>query len=208
MTDFQKKKFIDLSLIAVGIVLVGLFLKTQLTNPIILNIDETTESNQSNVYLTGNHHADDEDLGNMGVADIKSISVTMDSAYIDMVIELRELPKMLQIQENSYNWSIYFDINGDDTELGDIVIAHKNDSSTSAVIDMAAASDEIFTTTIKRLNKGEIETLGIGESAVEGNMLLIRIPNSKKLEINENTPYKVILSHQIDGLTQMDEMPN
>ena len=201
MTEFQKKKLIDLSLIIVGIILVGLFLKTQLSNPIILNVDETTENK---TYLVGNYHEDDEKLENSGVADIKSISVTMDNAYIDVVIELRELPETLSLQNNSYNWSIFFDVDSDETELDDIVIEHKNESSSS---DQAAASDEPFATVIKRLRSDETEILGIGESAVEGNMLLLRIPNSNKLDIDENTPYKIILSHQIDQLTQQDEMP-
>lgn len=201
MTEFQKKKLIDLSLIIVGIILVGLFLKTQLSNPIILNVDDTTENN---TYLVGNYHEDDENLDNSGVADIKSISVTMDNAYIDVVIELRELPETLSLQNNSYNWSIFFDVDSDETELDDIVIEHKNESSSSG---LAAASEEPFATVIKRLSSDETEILGVGESAVEGNMLLLRIPNSNKLDIDENTPYKIILSHQIDQLTQQDEMP-
>jgi len=205
MTDFQKKKLIDLSFIIVGIILVGLFLKTQLSNPIILNVDETTESDLNKTYLVGNHHEDAENLEIVGVADIKSISVAMDTDYIDVVIELRELPEMLPIDENQYNWSVYFDVDEDGTELDDIVIEHKNEASSS---DQAAASDEPFTTLIKRLKSDETETLGVGESAVEGNLLMIRIPNSKKLEINENTPYKIIVTHQIDQITQRDEMPN
>lgn len=201
MTEFQKKKLIDLSFIIVGIILVGLFLKTQLSNPIILNVDETPENK---TYLVGNYHEDDENLENFGVADIKSIAVTMDNAYIDVVIELRELPQMLSILNNSYNWSIFFDVDSDETEVDDIVIEHKNEASSS---DLAAASDEPFTTVIKRLKSDETEILGVGESAVEGNMLLLRIPNSNKLDINENTPYKIILSHQIDQVSQRDEMP-
>ncbi len=201
MTEFQKKKLIDLSFIVVGIILVGLFLKTQLSNPIILNVDETTENK---TYLVGNYHEDDENLENSGVADIKSISVTMDNAYIDVVIELRELPELLSLKDNSYNWSIFFDVDSDESEIDDIVIEHKNEASSSG---QAVASDEPFTTVIKRLKSDETETLGVGESAVEGNMLLLRIPNSNKLEINEKTPYKIILSHQIDQISQRDEMP-
>lgn len=201
MTEFQKKKLIDLSFIVVGIILVGLFLKTQLSNPIILNVDETIENK---TYLVGNYHEDDENLENKGVSDIKSISVTMDNAYIDVVVELRELPDLLSLKNNSYNWSIYFDIDSDETELDDIVIEHKNEASP---LDLAAASDEPFTTVIKRLKSDKTEILGVGESAVEGNMLLIRIPNSNKLEINDKTPYKIIVSHQLDNLTQRDEMP-
>lgn len=201
MTEFQKKKLIDLSFIVVGIILVGLFLKTQLSNPIILNVDETTENK---TYLVGNYHEDDENLENSGVADIKSISVTMDNAYIDVVIELRELPELLSLKDNSYNWSIFFDVDSDESEIDDIVIEHKNEASSSG---QAVASDEPFTTVIKRLKSDETEILGVGESAVEGNMLLLRIPNSNKLEINEKTPYKIILSHQIDQISQRDEMP-
>lgn len=207
MTDFQKKKLIDLSFIIVGIILVGLFLKTQLSNPIILNVDETKELDSNKTYLVGNHHEDDENPENAGVADIKSISVTMDSAYIDVVIALRELPEKLPIQTNEYNWSIYFDVNEDDSEKDDIIIEHKNVISSSQQVDSASASDALFTTTIARLKLEEIEILGLGESAVEENMLLIRIPNSSKLDINENTPYKIILSHQIDNEIQYDEMP-
>ncbi|HSN65381.1 MAG TPA: hypothetical protein VLS94_02020 [Fusibacter sp.] len=201
MTEFQKKKLIDLSFIIVGIILVGLFLKTQLSNPIILNVDETAENK---TYLVGNYHEDDENLENSGVADIKSVSVTMDKAYIDVVIELRELPELISLQNNSYNWSIFFDVDSDETEVDDIVIEHKNEASSS---DFAAVSDEPFATVIKRLKLDETEILGVGESAVEGNMLLLRIPNSNKLEINDNTPFKIILSHQIDQISQRDEMP-
>lgn len=207
MTDFQKKKLIDLSFIIVGVILVGLFLKTQLSNPIILNVDETKELDSNKTYLVGNHHEDDENPENAGVADIKSISVTMDSAYIDVVIALRELPEKLPIQTNEYNWSIYFDVNEDDSEKDDIIIEHKNVISSSQQVDSASATDALFTTTIARLKLEEIEILGLGESAVEENMLLIRIPNSSKLDINENTPYKIILSHQIDNEIQYDEMP-
>jgi len=208
MTDFQKKKLIDLSFIVVGIILVGLFLKTQLSNPIILNVDETSESELNKAYLSGNHHEDLEDLNNVGVADLKSISVTMDDAYIDLVVALRELPEMIPIEKNTYNWSIYFDVDDDGTELNDIVIEHKNEASATSLVEKASVSDTLFITTIARLNKDEFEILGVGESAVEGNLLLIRIPNSKKLEINENTPYKITLSHQIESKTQTDEMPN
>ena len=114
MTDFQKKKLIDLSFIIVGIILVGLFLKTQLSNPIIINVDETSESELNKAYLTGNHHEDLDDLNNVGVADLKSITVAMDDAYIDVVVALRELPEMLPIENNTYNWSIYFDVDGDE----------------------------------------------------------------------------------------------
>ncbi len=207
MTDFQKKKLIDLSFILVGIVLVGLFLKTQLSNPIILNVDETKELDSNKTYLVGNHHEDEENLENVGVADIKSISVTMDTAYIDVIVALRELPEKLPIQTNVYNWSIYFDVNDDESEKEDIIIEHKNVISSSQQVDSASASDSIFTTTIARLKPDEKEILGVGESAVEENMLLIRIPNSPKLDINENTPYKIILSHQIDNEIQHDEMP-
>ena len=208
MTDFQKKKLIDLSFIIVGIILVGLFLKTQLSNPIIINVDETSESELNKAYLTGNHHEDLDDLNNVGVADLKSITVAMDDAYIDVVVALRELPEMLPIENNTYNWSIYFDVDGDGTELDDIVIEHKNEVSTTRVVEKASVSDALFTTTIARLKKDESEILGVGESAVEGNLLLIRIPNSKRLEINENTPYKITLSHLIESKTQTDEMPN
>ncbi len=208
MTDYQKKKFIDLGLIIIGIICVGLFLRTQLSHPIIFDYEETTEAEQMWTTLTGNYHEDDENPKNVGVADIKSLSVTMDLAYIDVVIELRELPEMLPMQENAYNWSIYFDVNADDTEKDDILIEHKNNVLLSRAMDHATANDDVFTTTIKRLKKDEIEILGVGESAVDGNMLLIRVPNSKKLGINEKTRYKVILSHQIDNVMQRDEMPH
>jgi hypothetical protein len=202
MTDIQKKKLIDLGFIIVGIILVGLFLKTQLSNPILINVDEKSEDKP---YLVGSHHEDDEDLENSGVSDIKSISIAMDNAYIDVVIELREMPERHPLQNNTYNWSVFFDVDDDGTEIDDIVIEHKNEASTS---ELAAASDDAFTTLIKRLKTDEIEILGVGESAVEGNMLLLRIPNSNKLKINENTPYKIILTHQMDQITQRDEMPN
>jgi hypothetical protein len=202
MTDIQKKKLIDLGFIIVGIILVGLFLKTQLSNPILINVDEKSEDKP---YLVGSHHEDDEDLENSGVSDIKSISIAMDNAYIDVVIELREMPERLPLQNNTYNWSVFFDVDDDGTEIDDIVIEHKNEASTS---ELAAASDDAFTTLIKRLKTDEIEILGVGESAVEGKMLLLRIPNSNKLKINENTPYKIILTHQMDQITQRDEMPN
>jgi len=199
MTEFQKKKLIDLSLIIVSIILVGLFLKTQLSNPIILNIDETTESEINKTYLVGSHHEDVENLDSIGVADLTSISVVMDSAYIDVVVALRELPVRLPTENNKYNWTIYFDVDGDNTEQGDILIEHKN--------DLSSFQNTLFTTTIMRINAKETELLGLGESEVDGNLLLIRIPNSKMLEINENTPYKVIVSHQIDDVLQQDEMP-
>ena len=206
MTDYQKKKMIDLSLVIIGIILVGLFLRTQLSNPIIIEVDDAEQNTAAGDYVIGQLFEDEEETLLPEFADIKASEIRMDSEYIDILITLRGIPETLSLDSNPLKYSIFFDINKDGETRDDVIIIHEYIGASDSVVSIDGESQ--FETKIIQMD-GEVETLlGAGEAVVDANILYIRIPNSSKLEIDEKTPFKVEVSTVQRDTIYEDKMPS
>jgi len=207
MTEYQKKKMIDLTLVIIGIVLVGLFLRTQLSNPIIIKTDEETNKPLGE-YAVGSNLEDEEDVQLPDFIDLKATSILINPDYIDILITLRGIPETVPLNSNEYSWTVSFDVNGDGEAYDDVIITHElTKSANLAILEASIDEEGVFETTIKQMDGDTESLLGAGESVVDGNTLYIRIPNSSKLEISEETPYHIAVNSIFDQVSYKDEMP-
>lgn len=210
MTEYQKKKLIDLVLVVTGIVLVGLFLRTQLSNPIILEVDETESQEVLNGdYVVGESFEDEEELSLPEYVDIRSSEIRIDKDYIDILITLRGLPKSLPIESTALKYSVFFDVNQDGFTSDDVIITHEYLGESSTADSTIAIDDETqFDTKIIQMDDDIESILGAGEAVIDENILYIRIPNSSMLEIDEKTPFKVWVSNIQNDTIYEDKMPS
>lgn len=210
MTEYQKKKLIDLVLVVTGIVLVGLFLRTQLSNPIILEVDDIeAQETVAGDYVIGNLIEDEEDLSLPEYVDVRASEIRIGQDYIDILITLRGLPKTLPIESNALRYSVGFDVNRDGLTSDDVIITHEYSGESATANSAIAIDDETqFETKIIQMDEDIESILGAGEAVIDENILYIRIPNSSMLEIDEKTPFKVWVSNNQNDTINEDKMPS
>ncbi len=202
MTDYQKKKLIDLSLILVGIVLVGLFLRTQLKNPVIINVDSTEATTESS-YFTGGYAVDDQDPDLPVSMDIKTVEVKMDNSYIDIKIGFDEIPSALEGNVSKLDFEILFDVNQDDDKAGDIIVRHTYKGNG----EFQGYAGDMFESTLLRNSKEGEKILSAVTVAQVDNSLLIQVPYSSSLGIDSKTPVKVVFEGEYNQMSYMDIAP-
>lgn len=208
MTDYQKKKLIDLGFLLVGIVLVGLFLRSQLLNPKIIQEDTaqtTPVLSEGQQYILKTPYSEESETGTLGFSDLIGLTFTQDAQFVDIYLKLGELPEVLETREDMYAFQIYFDVNGDDSEKDDVLVKFQ-----SQPIDDSSAWKtlaETFEVTLLQLDGSNEDFLAQGEWSVVDDQLLIRIPYSKKLGLDGKTPVKVTLNHTVQGESYQDVLP-
>lgn len=209
MTDYQKKKFIDLGFLLVGIILVGLFLRSQLLNPKIIqeDTDQTTPVlSEGQQYILTTPYSEESETGTLGFSDLIGVEFTQDVQYVDIIIKLSELPEVLDTRENMYQFQIYFDVDGDESEKDDVLV--RVQSQTIETPEDWKTLAETFDVTLLQLDGSKEDVLAQGEWSVVDEKLLFRIPYSKKLGIDGKTPVRVTLNHTIQGEVNQDILPN
>ena len=209
MTDYQKKKLIDLGFLLVGIILVGLFLRSQLLNPKIIqeDTDQTTPVlSEGQQYILTTPYSEESETGTLGFSDLIGVEFTQDVQYVDIIIKLSELPEVLDTRENMYQFQIYFDVDGDDSEKDDVLV--RVQSQTIETPEDWKTLSETFDVTLLQLDGSKEDVLAKGEWSVVDEKLLFRIPYSKKLGIDGKTPVRVTLKHTIQGEVNQDILPN
>ena len=209
MTDYQKKKVIDLGFLLVGIILVGLFLRSQLLNPKIIqeDTDQTTPVlSEGQQYILTTPYSEESETGTLGFSDLIGVEFTQDVQYVDIIIKLSELPEVLDTRENMYQFQIYFDVDGDDSEKDDVLV--RVQSQTIETPEDWKTLSETFDVTLLQLDGSKEDVLAKGEWSVVDEKLLFRIPYSKKLGIDGKTPVRVTLNHTIQGEVNQDILPN
>ena len=135
MTDYQKKKLIDLGFVLVGVVLVGLFLRTQLLNPKIIQVDSETMNpvlSEGKQYILVTPYTEESETGIDGFADVVGVSFTQDAQFVDLYLTMGELPEFLNLKEDRYSFSFYFDVNGDEADRDDVIIRFKSKANSNA----------------------------------------------------------------------------
>lgn len=202
MTDYQKKKLIDLALILVGITLVGLFLRTQLKDPIIIEVESTEPTTESS-YFTGGYAVDDQDLDLPVNMDIKTVEVKMDTAYIDIKIGFDDIPVTLEGDISKLKFEILFDVNKDDDKAGDIIVEHEYKGNGA----FNGYAGESFESRLLR-NSDDGETI-LSEVTVEqvDNALMIQVPYSPSLDIHSDTPVRVVFEGEYNQMSYTDIVP-
>lgn len=183
MTEYQKKKLIDLILVIIAIVIVGLFLRTQLINPIILETETTSEAPQAVIdgrivtdqYTTDRYKTD-------AIA-IQAINRSGDEQYLDVQLVLNAFD-----EKNISDVGLVIEMASDDTYT--IVV---NSSGGKTLSEIVANLNEAF------LKNSAGEVLSEISVAEENHSLQIQIPNSKRLNLDAIMPMKVILKYKVDG---------
>ena len=208
MTDYQKKKLIDLGFLLVGIILVGLFLRSQLLNPKIIQEDTnktTPVLSEGQQYILVTPYSEESETGTLGFSDLIGLTFTQDSQFVDIYLKLSALPEVLETRDDMYAFQVYFDVNGDDSEKDDVLVKVQ-----SQPIDEPNAWKtiaETFDVTLLQLDGAKENFLAQGEWSVVEDQLLLRIPYSKKLGLDGKTPVKVTLNHTIQGDLIQDYLP-
>ncbi|GAB6108447.1 hypothetical protein [Fusibacter bizertensis] len=202
MTDYQKKKLIDLALILVGIVLVGLFLRTQLKDPIVIEVENPEPSTESS-YFIGGYTEDNQDPDLPVNMDIKTVEVKMDTAYIDIKIGFDDIPVTLEGDISQLKFEILFDVNKDDDKAGDIIVEHEYKGSGA----FNGYAGDLFESRLLR-NADEGETI-LSEVTVEqvDNALMIQVPYSPSLDIHSDTPVRVVFKGEYNQMSYTDIVP-
>ena len=191
MTEYQKKKLIDLILVIIAIVIVGLFLRTQLINPIILDTETTSE--QPLEVQDGRIIVDQyaTDLYNTDAVSIQAINRSADEQYLDVQLVLNPFD-----EQNIADFGVEIEMASDDVYT--IVVNSSGGKSLSEII--TNVNEAYFE------NKaGEI----LSEiSVAEGDHLIqIQVPNSKRLNLGAFMPLKVTLKYKIDDLESIQYYP-
>ena len=209
MTDYQKKKLIDLGFLLVGIILVGLFLRSQLLNPKIIQEDTDQTApvlSDGQQYILTTPYSEESETGTLGFSDLIGVEFVQDAQFIDIYLKLSELPEVLETREDTYQFQIYFDVDGNDSEKDDVLVKVQ-----SQPIDDPNAwktISETFEVTLLQLDGSNEDFLAQGEWSVVDEKLLLRIPYSKKLGIDGKTPVRVRLNHTVQGVFDQDVLPN
>lgn len=208
MTDYQKKKLIDLGFLLVGIVLVGLFLRSQLLNPKIIQEDTaqtTPVLSEGQQYILVTPYSEENETETLGFSDLIGLTFTQDAQFVDIYLKLSELPEVLETREDMYAFQIYFDVNGDDSEKDDVLVKFQSQpiDDPNAWKNLA----ETFEVTLLQLDGSSEDFLAQGEWSVVDDKLLLRIPYSKKLGLDGKTPVKVTLNHTVQGESYQDVLP-
>ena len=209
MTDYQKKKLIDLGFLLVGIILVGLFLRSQLLNPKIIqeDTDQTTPVlSEGQQYILTTPYSEESETGTLGFSDLIGVEFVQDAQCIDIYLKLSELPEVLETREDTYQFQIYFDVDGDDSEKNNVLV--RVQSQTIETPEDWKTLSETFDVTLLQLDGSKEDVLAKGEWSVVDEKLLFRIPYSKKLGIDGKTPVRVTLKHTIQGEVNQDILPN
>lgn len=191
MTEYQKKKLIDLILVIIAIVIVGLFLRTQLINPIILDTESTSE--QPLEVQDGRIIIDQyaTDLYKTDAISIQAINRSADEQYLDVQLVLNPFD-----EQNIADFGVEIEMASDDVYT--IVVNSSGGKSLSEII--TNVNEAYFE------NKaGEI----LSEiSVAEGDHLIqIQVPNSKRLNLGAFMPLKVTLKYKIDDLESIQYYP-
>lgn len=191
MTEYQKKKLIDLILVIIAIVIVGLFLRTQLINPIILDTETTSE--QPLEVQDGRIIIDQyaTDLYKTDAISIQAINRSADEQYLDVQLVLNPFD-----EQNIADFGVEIEMASDDVYT--IVVNSSGGKSLSEII--TNVNEAYFE------NKaGEI----LSEiSVAEGDHLIqIQVPNSKRLNLGAFMPLKVTLKYKIDDLESIQYYP-
>lgn len=183
MTDYQKKKLIDLVLALIAVVLVGLFLRTQLKDPIII-VSETpeviTEGGYVNTWMYESNAEDSDERM------IDRVSVSMDEAFLDVTITQSQ-----KAQPEILKWQIWFDSNEDEAVEGDLLIS----------------IDKALNVSLSRIENGEAVQFGEGEASLDEGVLLVRLPNSRRIDIVEETPFKIEVVFNQNGQEMTQYLP-
>ena len=160
LTDYQKKKFIDLTLLIVAVIAVGFFLKTQLDHPVIIENEEVTSE-----YTVGEMTYDPLHISTLTV--LSSVLKT-DASFCEMHMLLSNDQDLTE----KWAFNILFDVDGSRESNGDVEVAVRgNNGMYSAEI----------TYNDKR---------GVGEVWIENQILTIRIPNQQTYQMNDETAYR------------------
>lgn len=183
MTDYQKKKMIDLGLALFAVVLVGLFLRTQLKNPIMIDVGAPEIITTGGYVNTWNYDGSDQEAD---AIKINQVSMTLDDAFLDVLITHDQMA-----QTEPVKWQIWFDSNTDDGVEGDVYI------------DV----DEALKVNISRMENGEAVLFGEGEATFDEGVLLVRMPNSRRLDIKEGTPYRIGVVYNQNGQEMTQYLP-
>ena len=191
MTEYQKKKLIDLILVIIAIVIVGLFLRTQLINPIILDTETTSE--QPLEVQDGRIIIDQyaTDLYKTDAISIQAINRSADEQYLDVQLVLNPFD-----EQNIADFGVEIEMASDDVYT--VVVNSSVGKSLSEIIT--------------NLNEAYFENKA-GEilseiSVAEGDHLIqIQVPNSKRLNLGAFMPLKVTLKYKIDDLESIQYYP-
>lgn len=208
MTDYQKKKLVDLGFLLVGIVLVGLFLRSQLLNPKIIQEDTaqtTPVLSEGQQYILVTPYSEENETGTLGFSDLIGLTFTQDAQFVDIYLKLSELPEVLETREDMYAFQIYFDVNGDDSEKDDVLVKFQSQPIDDPNAWKSLA--ETFEVMLLQLDGSSEDFLAQGEWSVVDDQLLLRIPYSKKLGLDGKTPVKVTLNHTVQGESYQDVLP-
>lgn len=202
MTDYQKKKLIDLVLILVGIIFVGMFLRTQLKDPIIIEVDSTKPQVERS-YFTGGYVIDNQDSELPSNMDIQTVEVKMDTAYIDIKITFGQIPSELEGIISKLDLEILFDVNQDDDRLDDIIVKHVYKGN--GAFD-GYTGDSFESMLIKNEKDGEKVLSAVVVEQVD-NTLLVQVPFTQKLGIDSETPVKVVFEGDYNQMYYEDIAP-
>jgi len=170
LTEYQKKKLVDLALLIVAALVVGFFLKTQLSDPIVLDISDQLEAEG---YGTGKQVFDHLILDGI---EIDSSELRIDSAFIEVHIKASSILDEAIWRDHAINWQISFDSDQNAQETGDVSVSIKQEGLTK---DDLKVSFQLK------------DWQGTGEAGVDGKEIIIRIPNNEKLKIDSGTAYKL-----------------
>lgn len=162
LTDYQKKKFIDLTLLIVAVVAVGFFLKTQLDHPVIIETEVAPSD-----YTVGKMTYENLEISSLTV--LSSILKT-DASFCEMHLLLTNDQDVIK----EWAFDILYDVNGDQESDGDVTVAVRGNNG-------------VYTAEITYDDKQ-----GYGEVWFENQTLTIRIPNQLKYQITDETAYRFV----------------
>lgn len=182
MTEYQKKKLIDLILVIIAIVVVGLFLRTQLINPIILETETTNEEPlevKDGSIITNQYSTD---LYKTDAISLQAINRIGDEQYLDVQLILNPFD-----EKNVTDFGVEIELVSDD--LYTIVV---NSSGGKTLSEIISNVNEAFF-------KNSADEILSEISVAEGDhQIHIQVPNSKRLNLEAFMPMMVTLKYKFN----------
>ncbi|OJV66607.1 MAG: hypothetical protein BGO41_04060 [Clostridiales bacterium 38-18] len=184
MTEYQKKKLIDLILVIIAVVIVGFFLRTQLVNPIILDAETTNEAplEVNEGKIISDQYA--TELYNAEALAIQLIERKSDEQYLDIQLTFKPL-----VDNAVADFELKVEMESDDTYT--ILAKSTGGKSLTQIVDNLVDADI-------QNHSGEIlSELSVAEN---DNRVQIQVPNSKRLNLDAFMPMRVTLTYKVDGI--------
>ncbi len=184
MTEYQKKKLIDLILVIIAVVIVGFFLRTQLVNPIILDAETTNEAplEVKEGKIISDQYA--TELFNAEALAIQLIERKSDEQYLDIQLTFKPL-----VDNAVADFELKVEMESDDTYT--ILAKSTGGKSLTQIVDNLVDADI-------QNHSGEIlSELSVAEN---DNRVQIQVPNSKRLNLDAFMPMRVTLTYKVDGI--------